>query len=272
MSARLVTSINGQIVPLSKARISSLDNSLLYAEGLFETFLAIGDTAAFVKEHLQRLRKGAKVIGIKLPVGESTLKQWMTEVLCAHPARIKRLRLTVTSGESAVWSGRKGAPQILLAARQFAIPEFPYKLHISEFRVDQESLFRRIKTISYAINAAALKNAHSAGCDDALLLITSANIFWVRNNRLYTPPLNAGCLEGITRRVILREAKKLGSVIAEKNCRLSDLADADEVFISSSLKLVAPVGLIKSREFTARYQPGPYCMTLRKRLFAMLGV
>lgn len=100
-SIKTVTSINGRIVPRQSAKISVFDNSLLYAEGLFETFLACEDRVLFLDEHLNRLYKGARVIGLKPPVGRDTLARWMKLTLRAHPARIKKLRLTMTSGEAA---------------------------------------------------------------------------------------------------------------------------------------------------------------------------
>ncbi len=251
---KVVTTINGRLVPRGKDKISVFDNALLYAEGLFETLLAVGETIIFEKEHLQRLRRGARVIGLEIPVSFDILSKWMKKTIRRHPDYIKKLRLTVTSGESARWVGKQGKPQVILSASPHQLPEEPYRLWVSDFRVDQRSVFRRIKTLSYAIHAAALKQARKKGCDDALLLnqrsqvaeVTSANVYWVKGGRIYTPPLTAGCLEGVTRRVVLKEATKLGMKISEKNTTLSGLLEADEVFISSSLKLVVGVGFIRT--------------------------
>ncbi len=250
---RIVTTINGRFVPRGQDKISVFDNALLYAEGLFETFLAIDGRIIFMKEHLQRLYRGAKVIGLKIPVPADRLSRWITRTVRAHPDRITKLRLTITSGESARFVGRQGKPQIILSASSHRMPRAPFKLWVSDLRVDQDSIFRNIKTLSYAIHAAALKQARLKGCDDALLLneknqvaeVTSANIYWVCEGKLYTPPLSAGCLQGVTRKLVIREAAKLGLKIAEKNSTLDGLLQAEEVFISSSLKLIAAVSHFK---------------------------
>lgn len=251
---KVVTTINGRFVPRGKDKVSVFDNALLYAEGLFETLLAIDERIIFVKEHLQRLYRGAKVIGLDIPVSCDRLLRWMTKTVRAHPNRITKLRLTVTSGEAARFVGRQGKPQVILSATPHRLPDKPFKLHVSEFRVDQDSIFRQIKTLANAIHAAALKRAKLKGCDDALMLneknqvaeVTSANVFWAKKGRLFTPPLTAGCLEGITRKYVIREASKLGLEITEENCNLGELVRADEVFISSSLKLVIGVSHIKT--------------------------
>ncbi len=260
-----VTSINGRLVEREDARISVFDNSLLYAEGLFETLLAIDDRLVFAREHLRRLYRGARVIGLEIPVSPEKLTRWMVKTVRAHPDHITKLRLTVTSGEAARWVGRQGKPQVVLSASPHRMPEKPFRLHVSEFKVDQKSIFRRIKTISYAIHAAALKQARQKGCDDALLLnqnhqvaeVTSANLYWVRKGRVFTPPIGSGCLEGITRKIVLREARKLGHVITERNASLDRLLDADEVFISSSLKLIVGVSRIRVGRRNHSFRPGP---------------
>ena len=272
--ARTITTINGERVSKAGARVSVFDNSLLYAEGLFETFLACDNRVLFLKPHLDRLYKGAAVIDLKPPVGRRQLTEWMRRTVEAHPDRINKLRLTVTSGEAARWTGVPGEPQVILSAAPHTLPRLPFRLQVSDFRVDQDSEFRRIKTISYAVHAAAVKRAKLDGFDDALMLnkkgqvaeITSANIFWCRRGRIYTPPLSAGCLEGVTRQVVMREAHKLGLAIVERNESLERLVDADEVFLSSSLKLVLGISEITHGRRRFLFEPGEITHTLAGRM------
>ncbi|MEA3296484.1 MAG: aminotransferase class IV [candidate division Zixibacteria bacterium] len=263
--AKIITSINGRLVRNRDAKISVFDNSFLYAEGLFETFLAIDDRIIFAREHLQRLYRGARVIGIDIPTGTEELTAWMTKAVCACPGRVKKVRLTLTSGESVRWGGRRGKPKVIISVSTHKIPTKPFKLQVSEFNVDHKSAFRKIKTLSYAIHAAAFKQAQENGCDDALLLnrqhqvaeVTSANIYWVKKGRIYTPPMTSGCLGGVTRKIVLREAKKLDRPIIEKDCRLPEMLKAEEIFISSSLKLVIGVSDIIIGKRRHQFQPGP---------------
>ena len=263
---KTITTINGRLTKPGEDKISVFDNALLYAEGLFETFLAIDDRIIFQKEHLDRLYRGAKIVGLEIPVEKERLNRWMTRTIKEHPDRITKLRLTLTSGEAARWVGVQGKPQIILSASPHEMPTLPFKLHLSPFRIDQDSIFRRIKTLSYAIHAAALKQARKAGCDDALMLnekgriaeVTSANIFWAEGKKLYTPPIAAGCLEGVTRKILIREARRLGIPVREKQVTLKQLVASDELFITSSLKLVIGVKQIKDGRRVYKLKTGNY--------------
>jgi branched-chain amino acid aminotransferase len=277
---KTVTTINGRVVPKNRAVVSVFDNSLLYAEGLFETLLAIGDHPVFEKEHFARLQRGARVIGLSVPVSQATLSRWMKLTLRKHPDQIKKLRLTITSGESARWTGHEGKPQVILSASPHEIPRSPFRLLVSDFRVDQHSIFRNIKTISYVISAAAIRQAKDRKLDDALLLnerhevaeVTSANIFWVSRGKLYTPPLSAGCLEGVTRARVLKEAGRLDMPVREKLVGLKELLAADEIFISSSLKLVVGVAEIVRNRTVHRFAVGPVTTQLVGRFNRLVGV
>ena len=162
----IVTSINGRFVPERDARIPVIDNTFLYAEGLFETFLAVGDRLIFARRHLLRLASGAKVIDLRIPVSTATLKKWLTDAARRHHAKYKKVRLTITSGDSARWTGKSGMPRVVITVSDHTLPVRPYRLIVSDFRVDQDSVFRRIKTVSYAIQAAAFRKALSRGFDD----------------------------------------------------------------------------------------------------------
>lgn len=277
---KTVTTINGVRVPEAKARISVFDNSLLYAEGLFETLLACDDRVLFLKEHLDRLYRGASVIDLKPPVSRPRLTSWMKATVRAHPDRVKKLRLTITSGEAARWVGVPGKSQVILSAAPHRLPRRPFKLLVSDWRIDQQSEFRRIKTISFAIHAAALKRAQQKKCDDALMLnqrgkvaeVTTANIFWCRHGKIFTPPLSAGCLEGTTRRLIMREAGKLGFEVIQKSESLERMAEADEVFITSSLKLVTGVSLIAHGRRRYRFGTGAITGALSDRILMLTGL
>ncbi|MDF1545577.1 MAG: aminotransferase class IV, partial [bacterium] len=178
------------------------------------------------------------------------------------------------------WVGRQGKPKVIISVSPHKMPDKPFKLYISPFRVDQDSEFRRIKTISYVIHAAALNQAKKKKCDDALLLnergrvaeVTSANIFWVQRGRIFTPPLSSGCLDGITRRIMMRQAAKLGHDVTERSVSLDQLLKADELFISSSLKLVIGVGSLRKESGTTLFHIGPITTELRERFNSLIGL
>ncbi|HEX2896426.1 MAG TPA: aminotransferase class IV [candidate division Zixibacteria bacterium] len=280
MAKKVVTTINGKLVSDSQAKISVYDNSLLYAEGLFETYMAVKDRLAFPKEHFERLQKGANLLGIKIPVESKVLIKWLSATAGKHPAKLKRLRLTITSGDSPVWRGNPGKPRIIISAIEHKFDLSPQKLYVPEFRVDGDSSFNHIKTIAYGLRAAALRQAQKNNCEDALLLnnrdniteLTSANIFWVKNGRIFTPPISAGCLEGVTRRIVLEQDKKHNWGIEEKNCTLQELSMADEVFSTSSVRLSRPIGEIKSASTNAKFKQGDVWRKIFNHLCGLLDI
>jgi branched-chain amino acid aminotransferase len=273
----VITSINGKFVAARDARISVLDNTFLYAEGLFETLLAVDDRLIFAKRHMERLTKGSAVIGLKLPYPVAMIRKWLVAAASKHSVKYKKVRLTITAGDSARWTVHAGKPQVVISVSEHRFWGRPYRLQVSDFRVDQESVFRQIKTVSYAIQAAAFRKAIASGFDDALLInesgnvaeVTSANIFWVRRGRLYTSPLSAGCLEGTTRKTVLDVARQTGIEVIERAEPLNSVCVSDEIFICSSLKLISPVALIAGGRRSWRLRTGPITEKLA-RLFEQM--
>ncbi len=278
--AKIVTTINGRFVKPGEAKISVFDNSVMYAEGLFETFLGIGEEVVFENDHIARLWKGARLIGLEMPISKKTLREWMHKTLSRHPGHVKKLRLTVTCGLSRKWFDKPGKPQVILSVGPHDLPEKPFRLRVSPYRLDEQSVFRRIKTLSYAIHAVSFKKAQEKGYDDALLLnnkgqvaeVSSANVFWVKNGRVCTTPLSSGCLDGTVRRVVLRESKRLGYRVTEKNIRLETLLKADELFLSSSLKLAIPISVIRANKKTHKFPAGPIGKEVADRFRDLIGL
>jgi len=269
-----VISVNGVIQPRSRATISVHDSALLYGTGLFETFLAVDREVVFLEEHLERLSRGAQALELRLSVSRRTLSRWLKDTVAAHPAGIKRVRLTLTGGTAKRWAGKQGKPQIIVTVTSHKLQSKPLRLTVSDLKIDQDSFLCNIKTTSYTINALAMRQAASRKLDDALLLnydsevteMSSANIFWVKKGTLFTPSLDTGCLEGTTRAFIVGDANRLKIPLREQRSALPTLLSADEVFITSSLKLVTPVTHIENRKKTYRFAPGQITNELSERL------
>jgi len=274
---KISCSINGKAVPKNRAKISVFDNSLFYAEGLFETFLALSDRVIFLDDHLDRLEKGAALIGIELPVSRATIIRWINAANMKNSSPVKKIRVTVTAGDSDFWAGKKSKPNIIVIVTDYEIPTRPWKLTVSPYRVDQGSPFRNVKTLSFIIEMTSRKNAHSDRYDDAILLnrngniaeATSANIFWIKSGVLYTTPIGAGCLEGMTRRHIIELASAHDIPVKVKNIKLDQLIASDEIFVTSSIKLILPVISIDTDRLH-KYKVGILTKRLRKLLWEQI--
>jgi len=271
-------SINGRSVPVSKAKISIFDNSLFYADGLFETFAAIGDNILFIDDHLDRLEKGADLIRLPLPCSRDQIKKWIVTANSRNKAKVKKIRVTVTAGDSAFWAGKSSKPRIMIIVTEYEFPARSFRLSVSPFRVDQDSPFRNIKTLSFIIEMTSRKTAYSSKFDDGILLnrhgnvaeTTSANLFWIKNNRLFTPPLVAGCLDGMTRKHIIEMSRACDIPLTIRNITLDELMKADEIFVTSSLKLIIPVKSITvDRVFS--FKVGPITKKLKKKFLTYIN-
>ncbi len=273
---RINCSIDGKSVARNRAQISVFDNSLFYADGLFETLLAVDDRPIFVDDHLERLEKGADLIGLKIPFSLRTVKDWIIEAVEANKSHTKKVRVTVSAGNSAFWAGKETKPRVIIIVTEFTPSTQPFRLCVSPYRVDEKSPFRNVKTLSFIIEMTSRRRAYSDGFDDAILLnrsgnvaeATSANIFWIKNNKLFTPPLSAGCLDGMSRKHILSLARKADIPAFEKDVSLNNFLKADEVFVTSSLKLILPVTHILVGELH-KYSIGNMTKQLRS-LFSKL--
>ncbi|MCX6827245.1 MAG: aminotransferase class IV, partial [candidate division Zixibacteria bacterium] len=199
--------------------------------------------------------------------------EWIDTAVRKNPANVKKIRLTLTAGNSSFWAGYATKPRIIIIVTDYSLPKNPFRLMVSPFRIDEKSPFRTIKTLSFIIEMTSRKKAYATGFDDALLLnragnvaeTSSANIFWANQGNLYTPPLSAGCLNGMTRKHILRIAKENNITAYERNIKLKNLLSAQEIFITSSLKLILPVVNIQA-EKSFRYKAGKLTNRLQQLL------
>ena len=169
-------SIDGKVLPASKALVSIFDNALFYADGLFETFLAVNDRAIFLEDHLERFENGARLININIPVSRKKLSQWINDSIALNPAPVKKVRVTLTAGDSRFWSGRKQKPRLLIIVAEHRLPNKPFRLNVSPYVVDERSPFRRVKTLSFVLEMSSRKLAYIDGFDDAILLNHKGNV------------------------------------------------------------------------------------------------
>ena len=240
--------MNGALLDPSQAALSVFDHGFTVGDGVFETLLSYPDTGlAFATEHLVRLRHSAGGLGLTVPYDDPDLVIAMREVIdSAGPAGAQmRVRLTVTGGAGPLGSDRGGAvPTVMIAAA----PQAPWPPTATLAPVpwprNERGACAGLKTTSYAENVIALHFAHDAGASEALFCDTQgnvcegtgSNVFAVIDGQLVTPPLTTGCLAGVTRAVVIRE---YGAV--ERNFPIDALADASEVFITSTTREVQAV-------------------------------
>jgi len=239
--------LNGKFVPEEKAVVSVFDRAFLYGDGLFETVRVLNGQLFCWEQHLKRLQQGAKFLKIKLPLSPTKLHAFALKLIAKNKMPDCLMRLTLSRGIGAPGYTPKSArqPTLVMSLRPAPkiTPKTPqWKLVISSFRLPANDPLAAFKTCNKLPQVLARAEADAAGADEALLLNTdgfvvegaSSNLFWIKRNIIYTPPLTAGILPGVTRSIVFGLAAKLRIPFREKNIRPKELTQTDGIFLSLS--------------------------------------
>jgi branched-chain amino acid aminotransferase len=261
--------VDGALHNIDRARVSPLDHGLLTGDGVFET-LRVYDGFVFEWDrHLDRLERSARALALPLPSREE-LRRAADAVLTANDVRDARLRITVTGGPSPLASERGDHPPTVIVAtgelRTFAETESVVTLPWTR---NECGATAGLKTISYAENVRALAYAREHGAAEAVFAntrgelceATGSNVFVVNGGVVCTAPVDAGCLPGVTRAVVLEGCRREGIPCEEVAVPLEALAGADEAFLTSSTREVQPIASVDGRALPAA--PGPVTERVR---------
>ncbi len=252
--------VEGRIGPAHEARIPVLDHGFLFGDGVFEG-IRVTDRGIFrLDDHMRRLSTAARAVGLEPVGGFDRVREIARETTRAWGRRDGYLRLIVTRGVGALGIDPATCPEpavVCIAAgphvRDPARPERGLDLITSSLRrPPADVLDPRIKSMNYLNNVLAKREATLRGADDALVLnarglvaeASATNVFALSGDRLETPPVTDGALEGLTRRTVLELAPELGLEIRERSLGRFDLFDADAVFLTGSRAGLVPVATL----------------------------
>ncbi|MBA2731948.1 MAG: aminotransferase class IV [Acidobacteria bacterium] len=263
---------NNDLLGVTKARVEAVS---LYGRGVFTT-LAVHHHQPFLwSEHWARLLGHAARVGLdKIEFDETSVRASLARLIEANKVKEGRARLTLmTTTESGVWRVKDTddckTDLLILTGDARAASEDGLALTISPYRVNTLSPLVGIKSINYLDHILAWEEARARDFDEALTLnergeivsTTMANIFWVTDGTLHTPALTAGALAGTTRACIKELAATLSIPLVEGVYDLSDLGDADEIFLTSAGH---GVGIVTTFDFH-RYTVAVGSVALRLR-------
>jgi branched-chain amino acid aminotransferase len=261
---------NGQVLPVEQARLSPGQAGLLNGWGLFTTLRVYhGEPFAF-ERHWRRLEKDAGRTRLPFPFDPAQVRASLVELIGRNEVREGTARIYVVYNKVGFWQSNESLPQVDLLLCTAGLPSYrePMRLCIVEQARHAASPLAGVKATSWLPNVWLLQGAQQRGFDEALLLnergevaeCTSANIFCVRGARIFTPPLSSGCLEGVTRGILLEIAPQAGFPISEQALRPEDLYDASEVFVTSTNRSLLAVGELEGRSLSLA--PGPVTQQL----------
>ncbi|HXB59594.1 MAG TPA: aminotransferase class IV [Candidatus Acidoferrales bacterium] len=240
--------LNCKFVPEEKAVVSVFDRAFLYGDGLFETMRIANGRPFRWEQHMQRLQQGARFLRIKLPLPPAKLHAFAIKLAAKNKACNTLLRLTLSRGVGTPGYSPKNAKTATIVMSLRPLPKIgqgkvtQWRLVTSSFRLPAGDPLAAFKTCNKLAQVMARAEADAAGADEALLSNTdgfivegaSSNLFWLRRGVLFTPPLAAGILPGVTRTVLMEIASRLKVSVREKNIRLKDLLQSDGAFLSLS--------------------------------------
>ncbi|TKB02210.1 D-alanine aminotransferase [Alteromonas portus] len=252
--------LNGEYMPLSEAKISPMDRGFLFGDGIYEVIPTYTGKAVGFNGHTSRMSQGLKAIEIANPY---TADEWQ-DILSSL---VEKNRAFIESGNIGVYFHvsrgtdtkrfhaypKNIAPTVFGFAFEIAPPQPTTKADAKPFKValQQDKRWQRchIKSTSLLGNVMHYQAGVDAGVNETILynnegMITEAsscNVFMVKDGCIYTPPLNHELLPGITRAIAIEAFKEADLVVTETWFSKDELLNADEVWLTSSSKEVAPV-------------------------------
>ena len=245
---------NDRLLPIEKMRLSAGQAGLLCGWGIFTTIRISRGEAFAYERHWRRLEKDAAIIRLPMPYTAARVRVHLHEVIRANKVVDGCARIYLVYNSVGFWQSDEQRPQVDLIIYSAPQPEFreTIRLALREHGRHAASPLAGVKSTSWLPNVWAVAEAQKDGFDEVVLLnergevaeCTAANIFAVKNGKVYTPPLNSGCLEGVTRGILFEIAPEAGVAVIEQALRPDDLYSSDEVFISSTNRNLLGVGEI----------------------------
>lgn len=274
--------IDGQLLEKDQAKISVFDHGLLYGDGVFEGIRVYSGNLFQLEPHLIRLYESAKAIRLDIPTDIQALAQAVKETVNANDIHEGYVRLIVTRGV-----GNLGLdpfqcekPTIIIIADNIQLyPEQFYEkgmkvISSATIRSHPMSLPPQIKSLNYLNNICATMDAVEHGVQEALMFnhlgylaeASGDNVFIIKNQILYTPTVEAGSLNGITRALVMKLAREQAMTVIEKDITRFELYVCDECFLTGTAAEVIGVVEIDGRQI-GDGKPGPVTKQLRKLFY-----
>ncbi len=272
--------INGKLYPKEEAKVSVFDHGLLYGDGVFEGIRCYNGNIFKLEEHIDRLYDSAEAISLQIQLTRGQLKDAIVSTLKANNLKDSYIRLVVTRGVGKLGLDPFNCETSQLVIITDTIQLYPKELYekgldaiiVQTIRNHSKALNPTIKSMNYLNNILAKIECIRAGAAEGIMLNTDGyvaectgdNIFIVKDNEIFTPPVSAGILIGITRNVVIELAKEANITVKEEQLTEDDLYNADECFLTGTAAEIIPVANIDGRKI-ATGKPGKITLSLLKK-------
>ena len=264
--------IDGKFYAQSEAKVSVFDHGLLYGDGIFEGIRFYNGRVFRLEEHLGRLWDSARSIRLEIPMSVREMTEALLETIRENGLREGYIRLLVTRGVGNLGLNPEQCKRpsvIIIAASVTLYPEAMYQKGLTVVtcatrRTNPGALNPAVKSLNYLNNVMARIEANLAGADEALMLndagnvaeCTADNVFIIKRGHIFTPPITAGALRGITRGIVFEIAAELGLKVVETDITRHDVFIADECFLTGTAAEIIPVIEVDGRRIGTG-KPGP---------------
>lgn len=255
--------VDGSYYSEQDAKVSVFDHGLLYGDGIFEGIRIYHGRVFKLKEHIDRLFASAKAILLNIPMSHAELMKATVDTCRENKLQDGYIRLLVTRGVGNLGlnPNKCKKPSVIIIADKIQLyPKEYYEnglqiVTVPTTRNLHSALNPAIKSLNYLNNILAKIEANNAGCEEAIMLnsegfvaeCTGDNVFIIKNGQIFTPPLSAGALYGITRNTVIELAQCAGIKVSEPNLTRYDLFNADECFLTGTGAEIVPVVKIDGR-------------------------
>jgi branched-subunit amino acid aminotransferase/4-amino-4-deoxychorismate lyase len=254
--------VNRRLVEASRARLPAA-GAALHGRGVFTTLAVYGGRPFLWDEHWTRLVNHARRAGVACPFGEAETARSLGRLVEANGVERGRARVTVLArGARGLWTapGVEGEDSdlVIMTGDARRREEETLALTVSPFRTNTCSPLAGLKTVNYLEHILAWEEARARDFDEAVVLNergevasgSMSNIFWVKHGTVHTPALAAGALAGTTRSRVMELAEGMAVPLVEGVQNLHDLADAEEIFLTSATLGVALVTSFDFHRYT----------------------
>src|SRR5213080_428843 len=272
--------VDGKFYAEGEAKVSVFDHGLLYGDGIFEGIRFYNGRVFRLEEHLERLWDSARSILLEIPMSQRAMTEALLETIRKNDLREGYIRLIVTRGVGNLGLNPEQCkrPSVIIIATTIALySKEMYQngltvVTVATRRTGPGALNPAVKSLNYLNNVMARIEANLAEADEALMLndqgciaeCTADNIFVIKRGEIFTPPITAGALRGITRSVVFEIAAELGIKISETDISRHDVFIADECLLSGTAAEVIPVIKADGRVIGTG-KPGPISLRMIAR-------
>jgi branched-chain amino acid aminotransferase len=257
--------INGKILEAGKTLIKVDDHSYRYGDGLFETMKLMEGRILLGGLHFERLFNGFSVLKFQIPklfTRQGLEKEIIDLCKKNNCNKLARIRLSVSRGSGGLYDCDE--------EWQYLIECWPLDNTINQLNENglvidifpdakkSCDVFSNLKSASHLPYVVAARFAKENKLNDCLLLnvynricdSTIANLFWIKDKEVFTPPLSEGCIAGVMRKHLIEKLQATSYKLQEKSCQINDLENADEVFLTNAIQGIRWVKEFRDKTFT----------------------